>query len=489
MDRIYVCIDLKSFYASVECVRRNLNPLDTNLVVADSERSDKTICLAVTPSLKKYGLSGRSRLFEVKKRIVEINKERLKKTKYYKFISKSYLDSELNGNNNLELDFIIARPNMKLYIDYSAKIYDIYLKYLSKDDIFVYSIDEVFCDITSYLTNSKLTKEEFVTMILKDIYDNTHITATAGIGTNLYLCKIAMDIVAKRMAPNEFGVRMAYLDELSYRKLLWNHTPLSSFWRLGKGYMDKLSKYNINTMGDIARCSIENEDLLYRLFGVNAELLIDHAWGYECVTIKDIKEYKPIHSSISSGQVLHKAYSYENAKIIVKEMTYQLVLELVKKNLITDNISLCISYDISNLDNNLCDEFVVNSYGKLAYKPTCASSTLEYANSSYEIILKEMISLYKRSVNSNLFIKKINISFNNLKQNNIKNTCIYNQLNLFSNNKIYIPKDRLIKENNLNKTVIDLKEKYGKNTILKAINLLDESTLKERNDQIGGHRA
>ena len=301
MNRIYACIDLKSFYASVECVKRNLNPLDTNLVVADSTRTEKTICLAVSPSLKQYGLPGRARLYEVMQKIKEINKIRLKDNNYHKSTSKSYLDSELKSNKNLELDLIIASPYMKLYIDYSTKIYDIYLKYLSKEDIYVYSIDEVFCDITDYLDTYKLSKEELVTKIIKDIYDTTGITATAGIGTNMYLCKIAMDIVAKHTKPNSYGVRIASLDEMSYRKLLWSHVPLTDFWRVGKGYATKLNEHNIYTMGDIALCSINNEDLLYDLFGVNAELLIDHAWGYESCTMKDIKSYKPLNNSISSS--------------------------------------------------------------------------------------------------------------------------------------------------------------------------------------------
>ena len=487
MNRIYACIDLKSFYASVECARRNLNPLDTNLVVADSTRTEKTICLAVSPSLKQYGLPGRARLYEVMQKIKEINKVRLKDNNYHKFTSKSYLDSELKSNKNLELDLIIASPNMKLYIDYSTKIYDIYLKYLSKEDIYVYSIDEVFCDITDYLDTYKLSKEELVTKIIKDIYDTTGITATGGIGTNMYLCKIAMDIVAKHTKANSYGVRIASLDEMSYRKLLWSHVPLTDFWRVGKGYAAKLNEHNIYTMGDIALCSINNEDLLYDLFGVNAELLIDHAWGYEPCTMKDIKSYKPLNTSISSGQVLHCPYNYNDTKIIIKEMTDSLVLDLVKKNLITDSVALILDYDINNKEYN--GTLTLDHYGRKVPKPSNGRINLEYKTSSQEIIIPKIIELYNKIVNKSLLIKRVTIVFNNLEQTSkISNKKIYKQINLFNINKVN-EISRLQKENKLNKTVIELKEKYGKNAVLKGINLLECSTMVERNNQIGGHKA
>ena len=490
MSRIYACIDLKSFYASVECVKRNLNPLDTNLVVADSTRTEKTICLAVSPSLKQYGLPGRARLYEVMQKIKEINKIRLKDNNYHKFTSKSYLDSELKRNKNLELDLIIASPNMKLYIDYSTKIYDVYLKYLSKEDIYVYSIDEVFCDITDYLDTYKLSKEELVTKIIKDIYDTTGITATGGIGTNMYLCKIAMDIVAKHTKANSYGVRMASLDEMSYRKLLWSHVPLTDFWRVGKGYATKLNEHNIYTMGDIALCSINNEDLLYDLFGINAELLIDHAWGYESCTMKDIKSYKPLNNSISSGQVLHCPYNYNDTKIIIKEMTDSLVLDLVKKNLITDSIALVLDYDINNKEYN--GTLTLDHYGRKVPKPSNGRINLEYKTSSQEIIIPKIIELYNKIVNKSLLIKRVTIVFNNLEQTSkISNKKIYKQINLFNINKVNEINEisRLQKENKLNKTVIELKEKYGKNAVLKGINLLECSTMVERNNQIGGHKA
>ena len=490
MNKTYICIDLKSFYASVECARRNLDPLNTNLVVADSSRTEKTICLAISPTLKQYGLPGRARLYEVLQKIKEINKDRLKNNNYYKFKAKSYIDSELKKNKSLELDLIIASPNMKLYIDYSTKIYNIYLKYFSQDDIYVYSIDEIFCDITDYLKIYKLSSEELVTKVIKDIYDSTKITATAGIGTNLYLAKIAMDIVAKHTNPNSFGVRIASLNEMTYRKLLWNHTPLTDFWRVGKGYEEKLTSHNIYTMGDIALCSINNEELLYNLFGINAEILIDHAWGYEPCTLKDIKSYKPQNNSISSGQVLHCPYNYNETKIIIKEMTDLLVLDLVKKNLITDQITLIINYDINNIEYN--GIVVLDNYGRKVPKPSSGRINIEYKTSSQKIIIPKVIELYNRIVNKSLLIKKITISFNNLEQDNKKQPPkIYKQMNLFNTNKQdnTIDNSKLKEEKQLNKTIIELKEKYGKNTILKGINLLDCSTAKERNNQIGGHKA
>ena len=320
MERIFACIDLKSFYASVECVDRKLDPLNTNLVVADRNRTEKTICLAVTPSLKQYGLKGRARLFEVVQKIKEVNYQRKKNNNYHKFIGKSYLDSEIKNNNNLEISYIIAPPRMRRYMEYSTKIYNIYLKYLAPEDVFVYSIDEVFCDLTNYLNYYKLNPQELITKIIKDVYDNTGITATAGIGTNMYLAKVCMDIVAKHAEANEFGVRLDYLDEMKYRRVLWNHRPLTDFWRIGPGIAKKLEQNRMYTMGDVARCSIKNEDLLYKLFGVNAELIIDHAWGYEPTIIEDVRDYKPESNSLSSGQVLHTPYNYLKTRLIIKEM-------------------------------------------------------------------------------------------------------------------------------------------------------------------------
>ena len=368
-QHIYVSIDLKSFYASVECQERGLNPNTTNLVVADSSRTEKTICLAVSPSLKSYGIPGRARLFEVVQKVKEVNIERKRKAPNQIFTCSSYDDIALKKNPDLELTYIIAPPRMAYYMKYSTNIYNIYLKWFSPDDIYVYSIDEVFIDITNYLKIYNMKARELVTKVIQDVYNSTGITATAGIGTNLYLCKIAMDIVAKHVSPNKNGVRIAGLDEITYRKLLWNHRPITDFWRVGKGYSKKLETYRIYTMGDVARTSIQNEELLYKLFGINAELLIDHSWGYEPVTLEQIKAYKPASNSISSGQVLHCPYNYEKTKIIVKEMTELLTLDLVEKNLVTNQIVLTIGYDTENLTNpNISNyykgEITIDRYGR-----------------------------------------------------------------------------------------------------------------------------
>lgn len=350
-QRIYASIDLKSFYASVECKERGLDPITTNLVVADSSRTEKTICLAVSPSLKSYGISGRARLFEVVQKVKEINVERKRKVQNQTFTGSSYDNIALKKNLDLEVSYIIAPPRMAYYMKYSAKIYNIYLKWFSSEDIYVYSIDEVFIEITNYIKTYNMKARELITKVIQDVYDNTGITATAGIGTNLYLCKVAMDIVAKHVEPNKNGVRIAGLDERAYRRLLWNHRPITDFWRVGKGYAKKLEENKIYTMGDIAITSIKNEELLYKLFGINAELLIDHAWGWEPVTLEHVKSYKPENSSISSGQVLHCPYNYEQMKLIIKEMTELLTLELVEKNLVTNQIVLTVGYDTENLTN------------------------------------------------------------------------------------------------------------------------------------------
>lgn len=357
-QHIYVSIDLKSFYASVECQERGLNPVTTNLVVADSSRTEKTICLAVSPSLKSYGIPGRARLFEVVQKVKEVNIERKRKAPNQTFTGSSYDDIALKKNSDLELTYIVAPPRMAYYMKYSTNIYNIYLKWFSPEDIHIYSIDEVFIDVTHYLKTYNMKSRELVTKVIQDIYNSTGITATAGIGTNLYLCKVAMDIVAKHVQPNEKGVRIAGLDEMTYRKLLWNHRPITDFWRVGKGYANQLEKHRIYTMGDVALTSIQNEELLYKLFGINAELLIDHAWGYEPVTIEQVKAYKPKNNSISTGQVLHCPYNYEKTKLIVKEMTELLTLDLVEKNLVTNQIVLTVGYDIENLT----DPSISNSY-------------------------------------------------------------------------------------------------------------------------------
>ena len=498
MNRIYMCIDLKSFYASVECVERKLNPLTTNLVVADESRTEKTICLAVTPSLKQYGLSGRSRLFEVIQKVNEINKQRKSKIKT-KFIDKSFDDNELKNNSKLELDYIIAPPRMNLYMKYSAEIYNIYLKYLSEEDIYVYSIDEVFCDITNYLKLYKLKPKELVTKMIQDVYETTGITATAGIGTNMYLAKVAMDIVAKHVKANEQGVRIAVLNEMAYRRLLWEHKPLTDFWRVGKGISKKLENNGMFTMGDIALTSIENENKLFKLFGINAELLIDHAWGYEPCTISDVKKYKPKNNSISSGQVLHEPYDYEKAKLIVMEMTELLSLDLVNKNIVTDEIVLEISYDSSNLDNigifsKYIGEVKEDYYGRLVPKSAHGSIRLDHMTSSTKLIMKSVLQLYEKNVNKDLLVRKVNISFNNIIKNDSSiNKPIYKQFDLFSNNEEEIKnKEKELSdeedERKIQKTILDIKSKYGKNAILKGMNLMEGATTIDRNKQVGGHK-
>ena len=498
MKKIYMCIDLKSFYASVECIERGLDPLNTNLVVADESRTEKTVCLAITPSLKQYGLGGRARLFEVIQKVKNINYERRKNNNYKKFNSKSYLDSELKKDKNLELDFIIAPPQMKKYMKYSTNIYSIYLKYLAPEDIFVYSIDEVFCDITNYLNMYQMAPKELVSKIIKDVYETTGITATAGIGTNMYLAKVCMDIVAKHAEPNEIGVRIAEIDEMSYRKLLWNHKPLTSFWRVGKGIANKLEKNGLYTMGDIARCSLNNENLLYKLFGVNAELLIDHAWGWEPTTIEDVKAYKPERNSISSGQVLHSPYKYEKAKLIVREMIDLLSLDLTDKHLVTKQLVLDIGYDIENLTNptirRLYDgEITIDSYGRQVPKHSHGTINLDYNTSSTKVLSKKCIELFDRIVNKNLLIRKINITACNvINENKAKNEVVFEQLNLFcstnDSEQNIEEKKKQEEDNKLQHTLINIKNKYGKNSILKGMNLEEGATTIDRNNQVGGHK-
>ncbi|MCI8460246.1 MAG: DNA methylase [Bacilli bacterium] len=495
MKRIYACIDLKSFYASVECVERGLDPLNTNLVVADKSRTEKTICLAVTPSLKQYGLSGRARLYEVEQKVKEINFERKKLNSYHKFTNRSYLDSELQKNKSLELTYIIAPPRMKKYMDYSAKIYNIYLKYLAPEDIFVYSIDEVFIEVTAYLKYYKMSASELVSKIIKDIYKTTGITATAGIGTNLYLAKVCMDIVAKKSPPNEIGVRIAEIDEKSYRELLWHHQPLTDFWRVGKGYTKKLAEQNIFTMGDVARCSIHNEDLLYKLFGVNAELLINHAWGYEPVTLSEVKNYKPEKKSLSSGQVLHFAYNYQKVKLIVKEMIELLSLDLVEKHLVTNQLVLTIRYDRENLTNkeiskNYIGTVTIDSYGRKIPKHGHGTINLDYYSSSTKYLSKKCLELFERIINKKLLVRKVTISARNLiTEEEREKNIILDQLDLFTNacqKELEIEKQK--EELKLQHAILDIKNKYGKSSILKGMNLEEGATTIERNNQIGGHQ-
>lgn len=499
MDRIYAAIDLKSFYASVECKERGLDPLTTNLVVADSSRTEKTICLAVSPALKAYGIPGRARLFEVIQKVKDINFQRRMKLPNHTFSGKSYDDTELKRNPSLELDYIAAPPRMSYYMKYSTTIYNIYLKYIAPEDIYPYSIDEVFCDVTKYLKSYNLTAKELVTKMIMDVYTTTGITATAGIGTNLFLCKVAMDIGAKHIKPDKYGVRIAELDEMSFRKKLWNHRPITDFWRVGKGYAKRLEEHNIYTMGDVARCSIDNEELLYKLFGVNAELLIDHSWGWECATIESIKDYKPEAKSLSSGQVLHCPYNFEKARLIIKEMVELLVLDMVQKQYVTDQLVLDVIYDIENLTNKNYSKFYngeikEDRYGRNAPKPAHGTFRLEKKTSSTKIIMNGFLKLYDSIVNNKLLIRKINICVGNLSdEKEIKEESKYEQVDLFTNYK-ELERQRekenkeLQNERKIQNAIIDIKNKYGKNAILKGMNLEEGATTIERNKQIGGHK-
>lgn len=499
MDRVYAAIDLKSFFASVECRKRNLNPLTTNLVVADNTRTEKTICLAISPSMKAYGLPGRARLFEVMQKVKNVNNGRRMLAHNKTFSGKSYNDIELKKDKNLELDYIIAPPHMASYMEYSTKIYNIYLKYISSEDIFPYSIDEVFCDLTSYINTYKLSPRELVTKIIKDIYDTTGITATAGIGTNLFLCKVAMDIVAKHVEPNSYGVRIAELDERSFREKLWNHKPITDFWRVGKGYAKRLEKYRMFTMGDVARCSVENEDLLYKIFGVNAELLIDHSWGWECATIKSVKECKPENRSLCSGQVLHCPYDYDQTKLIIKEMADEITLDMVEKHFVTDMLVLTIEYDIENLKNAEYSKFYngeikEDRYGRRVPKPAHGTFRLENKTFSTRIISNGFVQLFDRIINKNLLVRKIYLTVGNLTdENELKKVEKYEQVNLFTNYGELAKKEeeeriKLEKEHKIQSAIIGIKNKYGKNAIIKGMDLEESATTIQRNGQIGGHQ-
>lgn len=492
-QNIYIAIDLKSFYASVECKERGLNPLTTNLVVADSSRTEKTICLAVSPALKQYGIPGRARLFEVVQKVKEINSKRRYNAPGHVFSGKSYEDSELKKHKEYELDYIIAPPQMNKYIEYSTHIYNIYLKYFSSEDIYVYSIDEVFIDVTHYLKTYKMKASNLATKIIQEVYEKTGITATCGIGTNLYLAKIAMDIEAKHVTANKYGVRIACLDENMYKRQLWNHRPITDFWRVGKGITKKLEQNNMYTMGDVARCSIYNEDKLFKLFGINAELLIDHAWGYEPCTMKSIKSYVPTTNSISSGQVLHCPYDYEKTKLIVKEMTELLSLNLVDKHLVTNQLVLEIGYDINNLtDKNIYykGEITIDRYGRSIPKHAHGTENLDHKTSSNKIITEAIMKLYDRIINPNLLTRRITITANNVtNEAQAEKDEICEQIDLFTNyTEKNIKHEKELKERKLQRSILNIKKKYGKNAILKGMNFEDGGTTIERNEQIGGHK-
>lgn len=501
--RTYIAIDLKSFYASVECVERGLDPLSTCLVVADSSRTEKTICLAVSPPLKSYGIPGRPRLFEVVQRVREVNAERKRQAPGHSFKGKSADIREQKNDPGIEVSYITALPRMAHYIDYSTRIYGIYLKYIAQEDIHVYSIDEVFMDVTEYLETYKLTPKELASKIIMDVYQSTGITATAGIGTNLYLCKVAMDIVAKHVDPDENGVRIAQLDEISYRRLLWAHRPLTDFWRVGRGYAKKLETNGLFTMGDIARCSIGkqneyyNEDLLYRLFGVNAELLIDHAWGWEPCTIADIKAYKPESNSLGEGQVLHCPYTFDKAKIVVKEMAAQLSLNLVEKGMVTDQVVLTIGFDRESLEipGKYKGEITVDHYGRSIPKHAHGTANLKKQTSSTRMIVDAAMEVYNRTVDPSLLVRRITISANHvIKENDVNEDAEYEQLDLFTDYAALqeqqdAQKKEEERERNMQKAVLDIKKRFGKNAIMKGMDLQDGATAISRNGQIGGHKA
>lgn len=505
-EHAYIAIDLKSFYASVECMERGLNPLTTNLVVADESRTEKTICLAVSPSLKAYGISGRARLFEVVQKVKEVNARRRGQAPGRRFLGESFDDTALKSDPSLAVSYITAPPRMAYYIEYSTRIYNVYLKYIAPEDMHVYSIDEVMIDATQYLKTYGLTARELAVKIIRDVLETTGITATAGIGTNLYLCKIAMDIVAKHIAPDRYGVRIAELDEMSYRRMLWSHRPLTDFWRVGRGYARKLEGCGLYTMGDIARCSLGsdadyyNEELLYRLFGVNAELLIDHAWGWEPCTLADIKAYKPDTNSIVSGQVLQCPYSFDKARLVLREMVDSLALNLVDKGLVTDQLVLTIGYDIENLSdpnirNQYQGEVTVDRYGRRIPKHAHGTANLDCHTSSSILMTDAATALFDRIVNRKLLVRRLSLSANRIvSASSVSVGETYEQMNLFTDyealQKEREEKERILeREQKMQKAVLEIQKKFGKNAILKGINLEEGATAVERNQQIGGHKA
>ena len=566
-EHTYIAIDLKSFYASVECTDKGLDPLTTNLVVADASRTQKTICLAVSPSMKAYGIPGRPRLFEVVQRMKEVNRERSRRISFSGdsvrknadtgqetpgdslFSGSSFSAPELEADPTLKADYIIAVPRMAHYIEYSTRIYQIYLRYIAPEDIHVYSIDEVMMDVTKYLVLYKKTAHELAMEMIRAVLKETGITATAGIGPNLYLCKIAMDIEAKHTAPDANGVRIAELDEMSYRRKLWGHRPITDFWRVGKGTAKKLARYGMFTMGDVARYSLKDEDLLYKLFGVNAELLIDHAWGWEPCTIDYIKAYKPENRSFSAGQVLQCPYDFEKARIVVLEMADAAALDLVEKRLTADQMVLTVVYDKENLTDPAIREKYKGPvkkdwYGRMAPKPAHGTVSLGRHTSSSRIITDAVLSLYDRIVDPDLLVRRIFLVTNHVieeaetkkttvidgnpsafpdgKNNREKNqekesasgregsreTSIaikpdngesgaagsWQQLDLFTDYEVLeAEKERekaaLEKERRLQEAMLEIRRKYGKNAILKGTSLQEGATMRDRNQSIGGHKA
>jgi DNA polymerase V len=499
-ERIYVAIDLKSFFASVECVDRGLDPLTTNLVVADLGRTEKTICLAVSPALKQYGIGGRARLFEVVQKVREVNCQRCSLAPDRTLTAKSTSDTELKAHPEYALDYIVAPPRMAKYIEYSTRIYQVYLRYIAPEDIHVYSIDEVFIDVTSYLKTYRMTAHELTMKMIREVLAETGITATAGIGTNLYLCKIAMDIVAKHIPADADGVRIAELDEMSYRRQLWNHTPLTDFWRVGRGIARRLENYGVFTMGQLARLSITHEAFLFKLFGVNAELLIDHAWGYEPCTIDMVKAYRPETNSLCSGQVLSCAYTYEKALVVVQEMADALALDMVDKRLVADQLVLTVGYDIESLTNpdiraRYWGDVATDHYGRAVPKPAHGSANLSNPTSSAHAFNEAIVSLFSKIVNPILLIRRISITANHVVREDVVNRSEPTiQLDLFSDYEAIAAEHEreqrnLKRERRVQEALLNIKKKFGKNSVLKGLNYADGATAKDRNQQIGGHKA
>lgn len=504
-ERVYIAIDLKSFYASVECQERGLNPLDTNLVVADESRTEKTICLAVSPSLKQMGVSSRPRLFEVIQKVKEINRERMKNNRYRNFEGSSISGKELQENIQLEVSYIAAVPRMALYQEYSNRIYEIYLKYISAEDIHVYSIDEVFIDATEYLKLYQMNAHDFARKLILEVLRTTGITATAGIATNMFLCKCAMDIIAKHIPADENGVRIAQLDERSYREKLWTHRPLTDFWRIGRGTARKLEEHGLFTMGDIAGCSIGgfhdyyNEDLLYKLFGVNAELIIDHAWGYEPCTMHDVKNYKPQSSSMGIGQVLHKPYTYESAMIIVREMAEALALQMVEKKKMTRTVSLYIGYDRETMESvKYSGDTVVDFYGREMPKPVNGSVSFPFYTDSRDLFVDAFSSVFEKT-DHRLLIRRINVTAIEIKEREEADTTLYVQgslLDSFDEKRIQSRDrhlqqavDELKSERKVQQAILEIQRRYGKNAVIKGMDKQDDATTLQRNEEIGGHKA
>ncbi len=494
-DKTYIAIDLKSFYASVECRERNLDPLTTNLVVADLSRTEKTICLAVTPSLKAYGIPGRARLFEVVQAVKTVNAQRLAKAPNHEFKGKSSDATMLEQDPSLELDYIVATPRMAYYMEYSTRIYSIYMKYVAPEDIHVYSIDEVFIDATAYLHTTGLTAREFAMRMIRDVLQTTGITATAGIGPNLYLCKVAMDIWAKHIPADKDGVRIAELDEMTYRQYLWAHTPITDFWRVGRGYARRLQEHGMLTMGDVARCSVENEDLLYKIFGINAELLIDHAWGWEPCEIRHIKAYKPETNSLSVGQVLQEPYSAEKGRMIVREMTNGLVMDIVEKGLITDQVELTVGYDTVSVTPDYKGEVITDRYGRKTPKMAHGTERLGRQTSSTKLIVDAMLRLYDRIVDPDLLVRRMYVIVNHVvPPGEKKPEPEYEQLDLFTDYEAKQEAEEaeqanLEKEQRLQQAMLKIRKRYGKNSILHGTSYQEGATGRDRNQTIGGHKA